>query len=73
MQVQIAYQFPDEQRAYRFLNELKHWPVADVRARYHRGNRSVRVDYQYADTGFDPTSSELDSLAASYGGQETSL
>ncbi|GAA0349064.1 hypothetical protein GCM10009092_11810 [Bowmanella denitrificans] len=71
MQVQLAYQFDTEQDAYRFLNALKHWSVADVEAKFHRGPSSVRVSYRYQEQGFDATSSELDDLAASHGGRET--
>ncbi|MDF2178791.1 hypothetical protein P2G88_11085 [Aliiglaciecola sp. CAU 1673] len=73
MQVQIAYSFALEQEAYRFLNALKHWPVADVDARFHKAANSVKVTYQYQDTGFDRTSSELDDLASQYGGHEVAL
>ena len=70
MQVQIAYQFDSEQDAYRFLNSLKHWPVAEVDARFYRGADSVKVSYEYAAGGFDATSSELDDLAARHNGRE---
>lgn len=72
MHVQIAYQFDTEQDAYRFLNALRHWPVAEVDARFHCGTDSVKVSYEYASSGFDATSSELDDLAASHNGREIS-
>lgn len=73
MQVQIAYGFELEQDAYRFLNALRHWSVAEVDARYHHAPNCVKVTYHYQDTGFDVTSSALDDLAAEYGGREVPL
>lgn len=72
MQVQVAYGFANAQEAYRFLNELKHWSVKDVNARFFRDNTSVQVSYQLDGFGFDSTAAELDDLAASYGGRELS-
>ena len=72
MQAQVIYGFETDQIANRFLNELKHWSVADVDARFYRGNQMVKVSYQIEGGGFDATLSELDDLAASYGGSEVS-
>ena len=70
MKTEISYQFDSAQVANRFLNELKHWPVAKVKAKLFKGSDSVRVEYQFDGKGFDYTCSELDDLAAKYDGQE---
>ncbi|MGS2719830.1 hypothetical protein [Paraglaciecola aestuariivivens] len=70
MQTDICYQFNLAQNANRFLNELKHWPVAKVQAKLFEGSESVKVSYQFDGMGFDYTLSELDNLAAKYAGVE---
>lgn len=70
MESQVIYGFTSAQVANRFLNTLKNWTVADVDARFHRGNSMVRVTYQIESGGFDRTLSELDDLASHHGGTE---
>lgn len=72
MQVQQVYRFDNPQQAYRFLNSLKNWSVKQVRAKYFDNNQSVQVSYSVSNQGFDDTASELDDLAASYEGRESS-
>jgi hypothetical protein len=67
---EICYQFESAPAANRFLNELKHWPKADVKVKLFRSSHSVAVSYEYEAGSFDYTCSELDDLAASYGGFE---
>jgi hypothetical protein len=70
MQTEISYRFERAQLANRFLNELKHWSVADVKAKLFRGSESVKITYEFDGNGFDYTCSELDDLASKYGGEE---
>ena len=70
MENQLIYRFPSSQIANRFLNSLKHWSVARVDAKLWGGSDTVKVSYEYSNTGFDRTSSELDDLAARYEGTE---
>ncbi|WP_158970721.1 hypothetical protein [Paraglaciecola sp. L3A3] len=70
MLTEICYRFTTAQVANRFLNELKHWPVADVKAKLFNGSESVKITYQFDGKGFDYTCSELDDLARKYQGQE---
>ena len=70
MKLEIQYQFPSAQIANRFLNELKHWPVAKVSARLFNHAASVKISYQAKTEGFDTTWAELDKLAALYNGKE---
>lgn len=70
MQTEIRYQFPSAPVANRFLNELKHWPVAEVKAKLFNASNTVKVSYQFEGKGFDYTCSELDDLAARYEGHE---
>jgi hypothetical protein len=58
------------QIANRFLNELKDWPIAKVKARLLNGGLDVKVSYQFDGTGFDYTCSELDDLASQHQGEE---
>ncbi|SEA50865.1 hypothetical protein [Alkalimonas amylolytica] len=67
----IRYRFATAQIAYRFLNELKHWPVADVKTSLLDGGLVVKVRYQFDGNGFDYTLAELDEMAAKHGGSET--
>lgn len=66
----IQYQFSNEATAYRFLNELKHWSLHDVKARLFKQSNTVQVSYEYDSKGFDTTCSDLDELAAYYNGVE---
>jgi hypothetical protein len=70
MQTEIRYRFESAQVANRFLNELKHWPVADVKAKLFNASNSVAISYHFDGKGFDYTCSELDDLAARYNGEE---
>jgi hypothetical protein len=70
MQTEISYGFISSQVANRFLNELKHWSVAEVKAKLFNGSDSVKITYEFDGRGFDYTCSELDDLAAKYAGQE---
>lgn len=70
MKLEIHYQFPSAQVANRFLNELKHWPIAKVSARLFNHEASVKITYQAKTEGFDSTCAELDKLAAFYNGEE---
>ncbi|MCF2948331.1 hypothetical protein L0668_09455 [Paraglaciecola aquimarina] len=70
MQTEIRYQFTSAQVANRFLNELKHWPVAEVKAKLFNGSESVKITYEFDGKGFDYTCSELDDLASQYNGEE---
>ncbi len=67
---EIHYQFTTAPAANRFVNELKHWPKAEVSAKLYKSARSVSVSYKIDSSGFDYTISELDDLAQSYGGEE---
>jgi len=70
MQTEIRYRFERAQLANRFLNELKHWSVAEVKAKLFHGSDSVKITYEFDGKGFDYTCSELDDLAGKYGGEE---
>jgi hypothetical protein len=70
MQTEIRYRFERAQLANRFLNELKHWSVAEVKAKLFHGSDSVKITYEFDGKGFDYTCSELDDLASKYGGEE---
>jgi len=70
MKVELAYAFDSTQEAYRFLNELKHWSVKEVKASFYQDNKSVQVSYEFDNLGFDGTAGELDDLASRYGGRE---
>ena len=72
MKTEISYRFESSQVANRFLHELKDWPVNDVKTRLFNGGDSVKVSYEYDESGFDYTVAELDDLAEQYGGQEVS-
>ncbi|MDG1121484.1 MAG: hypothetical protein P8J70_01865 [Glaciecola sp.] len=67
---EIHYQFASAPEANRFLNELKHWSKAQVKAKLFKSSRSVSVSYEIDSSGFDYTISELDDLAQTYGGEE---
>lgn len=70
----LHFQFASGQIANRFLNELLHWTSTSgqiqVKAKLLRSDCSVKVSYLFDGKGFDYTSSELDDLAAKYGGCE---
>lgn len=70
MQSEIRYRFVSAQVANRFLNELQHWPVAQVKAKLFHASDSVKITYEFDGKGFDYTCSELDDLAGKYGGEE---
>ena len=70
MITEIRYQFSNEPAANRFLNELKHWSLHDVKARLNKRASQVKVSYEFDGRGFDYTCSDLDSLASQYGGSE---
>jgi hypothetical protein len=70
MQSEISYRFERAQLANRFLNELKHWTVADVKAKLFHSSDTVKITYEFDGKGFDYTCSELDDLAHKYGGEE---
>ncbi|WP_166421907.1 hypothetical protein [Pseudoalteromonas sp. Z1A8] len=70
MKTEIRYRFESSQVANRFLHELKNWPVNDVKTRLFNGGDSVKVTYEYDESGFDYTSAELDDLAEKHGGKE---
>jgi hypothetical protein len=70
MRTEISYRFERAQLANRFLNELKHWTVADVKAKLFNSPDSVKITYEFDGKGFDYTCSELDDLANKYGGEE---
>ena len=70
MQTEICYRFDSATVANRFLNELKHWSVADVKAKLFNNSESVKVTYEFDGKGFDYTCSELDDLASKYEGEE---
>ncbi|MCH8537356.1 MAG: hypothetical protein LAT66_06235 [Alkalimonas sp.] len=72
MNHEIRYRFATAQVAYRFANELKHWPVADVKTSLLQGGSAVKVSYRFDGIGFDYTCAELDDLAAKHGGSEMS-
>ena len=63
MQTEICYRFERAPLANRFLNELKHWSVAEVKAKLFNGTDSVKITYEFDGKGFDYTCSELDDLA----------
>jgi hypothetical protein len=67
---EIKYQFSSSSVANRFLNELKHWPKADVKARLFKASNSVAVSYEYEAGNFDYTCSDLDELASLHDGVE---
>ncbi|MFQ3251224.1 hypothetical protein [Glaciecola sp.] len=67
---EIRFQFSSAPVANRFLNELKHWSKADVKAKLFKASHSVAVSYEYEAGKFDYTCSELDDLASQYGGKE---
>ena len=70
MKTEIRYCFESSQLANRFLHELKDWPVNNVKTRLFNGGDSVKVTYEYDESGFDYTSAELDDLAEKHGGKE---
>ncbi|MEI8604338.1 hypothetical protein [Pseudoalteromonas sp. B160] len=72
MNSEIRYRFQSGQIANRFLNELKHWPVAQVKTKLLNGGFDVKVNYQFDGAGFDYTCAELDELAAKHAGEEVS-
>lgn len=67
---EMCFQFATAPIANRFLNELKHWSKADVKAKLFKASNSVSVSYEYDAGKFDYTCSELDDLASQYGGAE---
>ncbi|HEA15976.1 MAG: hypothetical protein ACTH4U_11525 [Pseudoalteromonas prydzensis] len=72
MNSEIRYHFQSAQIANRFLNELKHWPIARVTTKLLNGGFDVKVSYQFDGVGFDYTCAELDELAAKHAGEEVS-
>lgn len=70
MKTEISYRFVTSQIANRFLHELKDWPVNQVKTRLFNGGDSVKVSYDYDESGFDYTLAELDDLAQQHGGKE---
>lgn len=67
---QISYQFNNASEANRFLNELTHWTLHDVKAKLYKRSDSVTVKYEFDGRGFDYTCSDLDDLAGRYDGVE---
>jgi hypothetical protein len=67
---EIRYQFSSSSVANRFLNELKHWSKADVKAKLFKASNSVAVSYEYDLGKFDYTCSDLDDLASLHSGVE---
>ncbi|MGB3724208.1 MAG: hypothetical protein WA981_00435 [Glaciecola sp.] len=70
MITEIEYVFASESQAYRFVNELKHWALHEVKAKLNKRANQVKVSYEFDGRGFDYTCSDLDGLASQYGGQE---
>jgi len=52
------------------VHVLKDWPISDVKTRLFNGGDSVKVTYEYDESGFDYTSAELDDLAEQHDGKE---
>lgn len=69
LEQQIDYEFDQEPVAYRFLNTVKNWQQANLRAVYGADAYTVRITYQPANQAFDDTLSRLDSLAEQMGGR----
>jgi hypothetical protein len=67
---EIRYQFSSASVANRFLNELKHWSKAEVKAKLFKASNSVSVSYEYEVGKFDYTCSDLDDLACQHDGTE---
>jgi hypothetical protein len=67
---EMRYQFSSASIANRFLNELKHWSKADVKAKLFKVSNSVAVSYEYEVGTFDYTCSDLDDLASQHDGTE---
>lgn len=71
---ELHYRFSNGQVANRFLNELTHWSSSSghvvVKAKLAKATHTVQVRYEFDGRGFDYTCSELDELAANYGGEE---
>jgi len=71
---ELQYRFNDGQIANRFLNELTHWSSSSgnvhVKASLAKTSHTVQISYLFDGRGFDYTCSELDELAARYGGEE---
>ena len=70
MKTEIRYRFETSQVANRFVHVLKDWPVNQVKTRLFNGGDSVKVTYEYDESGFDYPSAELDDLAEQHGGKE---
>ncbi|WP_404338692.1 hypothetical protein [Pseudoalteromonas mariniglutinosa] len=70
MNSEIRYRFKSAQLANRFLNRLKNWHIADVKAKLSHGGLAVKINYQFDGMGFDYTVAELDDLAAQLEGEE---
>ena len=73
MQATIVYEFDTAQIATRFLNRVKNSGWRGVKAKLANGGLSVQVAYGLsADDSFSSTCADLDDMAASLGGVETS-
>ena len=70
MKSEIRYRFQSGQIANRFLNELRHWPIANVKTTLLNGGFDVKVSYYFDSAEFDYTCAELDDLAARHEGKE---
>lgn len=70
MESQIRYRFDSQQTANRFLNKLKHWSVAKVKASLCQGGFGVKIVYETQGESFDYTLAELDDLAMQHQGEE---
>lgn len=71
MQQVITFEFPDQQVASRFLEDIKSGQIHGARAKRANGGYAVRVTYPLAGAGqFSTAAQELDDLAQSLGGRE---
>jgi len=66
---EIEYQFEAEPIAYRFLNTVKSWGQAELKAEYGKDSYSVKITYKVDILTFDDTLSRLDELAFQFGGK----
>ncbi len=70
MNVDLQFEFPTEQLAYRFLNTVTHFDAEDLTVKFGKSDHHVRVSYRYREGQFDTIASQLDDLAARMDGTE---
>lgn len=67
---EIEYEFDTEALAYRFLNTVRHFDAEQLKVKFGRSDRHVKVSYRVSQGKFDELLARLDDTAQVLNGIE---